>query len=563
VIDHPIQPILKTIQTLPGCYIYKDINGKILYVGKAKNLRKRVTSYFLNYRKLTARIQVMIDNAFEVETHTVDSEVEALILEASLIKKYKPKYNVMLKDDKSYSWIKITKDPYPIIYRTRNTNDKNAVYFGPFPDAHARDQVLDFLRKEFPFRTCSYAITDDELNERNEKREAGERVRSRLCTYYHIGRCGGPCEGQVSHDDYLDNINSIKKFLQNRKRVLIHDLESKMKYFASQELYEKAGRVKNQIDQLNYVSKRLMIGHGDDEDDVTRLSFQRSQKGLEKLIKRLKVTDIKPMTKQEKAEYLGNFRIECYDISNIQGTNPVGSMVVFEGGIAKKAHYRKFKINIKETPDDFAMMEEMLRRRFRYLADNSEFAIKQKQKERFQEKYISKDDSEGYIETYQNGAPMDALLTAETSDQIDIANLHTGDVIVDSKDSAFAVADTNQVYTDSYGYEISAANLSKNIVTKSNKQDGSFTSIPDLVIIDGGKGQLGKAIKVFEDLKLSHLKVCGLAKRREEIFLPGEKESYLFDDFKESLFLLQRIRDEAHRFGITYHRLRRSKAMLQ
>jgi excinuclease ABC subunit C len=492
VIEHQIQPILKTLPTLPGCYIYRDSEGTVLYVGKAKNIRKRVTSYFLNYKKLTARIQIMIDNAVDVETHGVESEVEALILEATLIKKYKPKYNVMLKDDKSYSWIKITKDPYPIIYRTRSTHDKNAVYFGPFPDAHARDQVLDFLRKEFPYRTCSYAITDEELKERSERRKDGELVRTRLCTYYHIGRCGGPCEGQVSHDDYLDNIGNIKKFLQNRKRVLIQELEGKMKYFAKNMEYEKAGRLKQQIDELNYVSKRLMVGHGDDEDDITRLNFQRAQEGLITLIKTLKIADLKAMTKEERADYLDNFRIECYDISNTSGTNPVGSMIVFEGGMAQKSHYRKFKINVKDTPDDFAMMNEMLSRRFKYI-----------------------------IPKFAQSLP----------------------------------------------------------------QDDSFNSVPDLIIIDGGKGQLGVAVEALQNLKINVLPnpykervpyafegeiphyldipIGGLAKRREEIFRPGEKESYLFNDKKEALFLLQRVRDETHRFGITFHRQRRAKAMFQ
>lgn len=492
MIDHVLQPVLKTLPTLPGCYIYRDIEGKILYVGKAKNIRKRVTSYFTNYSKLTARIQLMIDHAMDVEYHTVDSEVEALILEATLIKKHKPKYNVMLKDDKSYSWIKITKDPYPIIYRTRNTNDKHAVYFGPFPDAHARDQVLEFLRKEFPYRTCSYFITDEELKQRSERRKSGEILRTRLCTYYHIGRCGGPCEGLVSHDDYIGNIESIKKFLQNRKRVLIKELESKMKYFAQTMEFEKAARLKQQIDELNYVSKKLMIGHGDDEDDVTRLNFQRAQEGLQILIKTLKVADLKSMTKQDRADYLDSFRIECYDISNIQGTNPVGSMVVFEGGVAKKSHYRKFKINVKDTPDDFAMMNEILTRRFKYI-----------------------------IPKFARELP----------------------------------------------------------------KDESFNTIPDLIIIDGGKGQLGVAVEALQSLKINvipnpykeripyavegneprylDINIGGLAKKREEIFRPGEKESYLFNDKKEALFLLQRVRDETHRFGITFHRQRRSKAMFQ
>jgi excinuclease ABC subunit C len=515
VIDHPIKPILQTLPTLPGCYLYKDVAGTILYVGKAKNLRKRVTSYFFNYHKLTARIQLMIDNAIDVEFHTVDSEVEALILEASLIKKYKPKYNVLLKDDKAYSWIKITWDPYPIIYRTRNLNDKRASYFGPFTSAIARDQIYNFLRKEFPFRSCSYTIDDEELAERAHKRKAGQRVRSRLCTFYHIGRCGGPCEGLVGIDEYAENIENIKKFLKNKKRVLIKDLEGKMRYYAGNMEYERAGKVKQQIDSLNYVAHRSVVGHGDDEDDVMRLELQRAQKGLEVLIKRLKLYDLKSMTKEERADFLDNFRIECFDISNIQGTNPVGAMVVCEGGIMLKAHYRKFKINVKETPDDFAMMREMLTRRLRYLSPK---LVHQRQirKEALWRKStkFQTPKPEAYPNLEENSNEEQSELTIEDSTlKIDL--------------------------------------------------DPSFSSKPHLIIIDGGKGQLKQGIDVLHDMKIIDIPVSGLAKRREEIYRPNEKDSYLFDDKKEALFLLQRIRDEAHRFGITYHRHRRSKAMLQ
>lgn len=507
MIDHPIKLLLPTLPTLPGSYIFKDKEGNILYVGKAKNIRKRVTSYIQNYSELTARLQIMVDNASDIEVHTVDSEVEALILEASLIKKYKPKYNVLLKDDKSYSWIKITKDPYPIIYRTRDTKDKNALYFGPFPNTHARDQVLDFLRKEFPYRTCSYVITDEDNKKRQERRKNGERVPSRLCTYYHIGRCKGPCEGLISQDEYLENIESIKKFLQNKKKTLIKELEEKMKFFAKNYEFEKAAKIKTQIEELTYVSKRLMIGYGDDEDDVRRLSYQRAMKGLEWLIRDLKVGNYSILKKNAaivfnktpdeiklmRSELLDNFRIECFDISNISGTNPVGSMVVFVGGIAKKEHYRKFKINIKNTPDDFGMMREMLTRRFRYLKPKNEI--------------------ENLDEHNQNIKELENI------------------------------------------------NIKESKIDLKKKQDESFSSIPDLVIIDGGKGQLGIAVEVLHDLKLDNIKVVGLAKRREEIFVPGEKISHLYDDKKESLFLLQRIRDETHRFGITFHRDRRSKAM--
>lgn len=550
--DHPIKPVLKTLPTLPGCYIYKDDIGTVLYVGKAKNIRKRVSSYFVNYSKLTARIQLMIDAAMHVEVHCVESEVEALILEASLIKKYKPKYNVLLKDDKSYSWIKITKDPYPIIYRTRNTNDKRAYYFGPFTSIQARDQIYKFLRKEFPFRSCTFTITDEELADRDRRRNHGERVRSRLCTYYHIGRCGGPCEGLVTYEEYEENVENIKKFLRNKKKVLVKDLESKMKWHAQNMEFERAGKVKEQIESLNYVSHKSMIAFGDDEDDVMRLEIQRAQKGLEILVKRLGLADLKAMTKEEKANYLDNFRIECFDISNIQGTNPVGSMVVCVGGIMLKAHYRKFKINVKESPDDFAMMREMLYRRLRYLSPK---LIHQRENQRVfsRKSLVSSQSTEVYSTQY-------AVHSEETN-----YNKHYGESSVETLilDEDFQEPAITLESVKSLINNIDDDSTKDSRQKTNDYKDDSFMSKPNLIIIDGGKGQLGKGVEVIHELKITDIPVCGLAKRREEIFFPGQKESYLFDDKKEALFLIQKIRDEAHRFGITYHRYRRSKAMLQ
>lgn len=535
MLDHRLTKLLPTLPTLPGCYRYISKDGVILYVGKAKNLRNRVRSYFQNYDELTFRIQLMIDQAYYLEYDVVDSEVEALILESNLIKKYKPKYNVLLKDDKSYSWIKITKDPYPIILRTRSIPDKSAYFFGPFTSALIRDQIYDYLRKQFPFRSCFYQISDEELSDRKKRRQNGERIKSRLCTYYHIHRCGGACEGMVSNEEYNENIESIKKFLKNKKKVLIKEIEQKMLYYSKNEEYKKAAHAKEQLESLQYLSQSMMIGRGDDEDDVRRLSYQRSMKGLELLIKRLKINDLKNFTKEEKADYLENFRIECYDISNIQGTNPVGSMTVNIGSQMEKSHYRKFKINVKDTPDDFTMMREMLTRRFHYLKPVNEI--------------------EGLDE--HNKVISEKLKDTRYKLQVQSKYAKTSEI---SSNFITEGGTIRQVPKGSLGTQGSHQPGAQGDRIKS-AQDESFSSIPDLIIIDGGKGQLGVAVEALHDLKLDGLFVCGLAKKREEVFVPNIKKSYLFDDKKESLFLLQRIRDETHRFGITFHRQRRSKAM--
>lgn len=473
--------IVQTLPTLAGCYMFKN-DEKILYIGKAKNIRKRVGSYFHNYFRLTPKLQLMLDQATSIDTFVVDTEVEALVLESNLIKKHKPPHNVLLKDNSSYSWIKITKSPYPIIYRTRNRTDKNAYYFGPYLSTYVRDQIYNFLRRQFPFRSCSYVITNENLEKRAEQRRRGTFLKNRLCTYYHIGKCDGPCEGLISQNKYNQNIDAVKRFLKNKKSELVKELKDKMSDYSKKQEYEKAAKIKKQVEALTYTPHVLKMKEGFYEDNVLNLEFQRALKGLEKIIKKLKlVNKYEMLNKQQKADILNSFRIECYDISNLQGTNPVGAMVVYEGALEKKSHYRKFKIYSKETPDDFSMMYEMLKRRFSYLSDQNE------------------------IKKIPN--------------------------ILDEK-------------------------ITKNI-------DESFITKPNLVIIDGGKGQLKQGIKVFKELQITHIFLSSIAKRREEIFLPEHKDSYLFQTQKDALYLLQRIRDETHRFGINFHRQRRSKQMVQ
>ncbi|MCX8035243.1 MAG: excinuclease ABC subunit UvrC [Candidatus Dojkabacteria bacterium] len=479
--ESPIKNLVSTIPQLPGCYIFYDENHTPIYVGKAKNLKKRVSSYFTNYSKLVERIQLMIDNARDIETFVVDSEYEALLLEATLIKKYKPKYNVLLKDDKSYSWIKITKSEYPIVTRARNTKDKNAYYFGPFQTAEARDGILKFVRREFPYRSCSYDLNEEELKIREERRRKGEKLINKLCTFYHIGRCPGPCENLISKEEYHDNIDKIIKFLRNKKTVLLKDLENKMKYYADNLEFEKAAQIKIQIDEIKKLNTNQMIGLGDEEDDVLYLEYQRAIKGLKIIVNRLGMFNFKNKSKEEIANYLDNFRIECFDISNIQGTNPVGSMVVNIGGKMVKSHYRKFKIHSKNTPDDFSMMQEVLERRLLYLVSNINENV----------------------------------------------------------------------------------NILEEVKNKIKKNDSSFSTRPDLIIIDGGKGQLNAVLKVLKSLDISDINIISLAKKREEVYIPKKPNPISFHDKKEALFLLQRIRDEAHRFGITFHRDRRSNSMLQ
>jgi len=530
---------LSNLPKKPGVYLHKDQDGAVLYVGKAVNLRNRVSSYFKKDAGTgSVRIQNMIAKIADLDFVVVDNELESLVLENNLIKQYRPKYNVLLRDDKNYLFIKINlKDEIPTIQYERKPDDKNARYFGPYTSGLALKDTLRLVRKIFPY--C-----------------ANTTVGTKPCFYYHIGKCPGVCFGKISLADYRNfYIKNIIEFLEGRRDLILKNLQRQMKFWATAKKFEKAAKVRDQIFALNRVLERQKVVYPKNIDQdvfsvyqdaaacinlflirggklIQKENFildnarQASAKEiLESFLPRYymdaatepkqillpvainsealeplfsKLPKILTPSRGDKAglivlgttnakQYLDNStdkhlleeaklmaslkelqrvlslptlpgRIEAYDISNIQGTNPVGSMVVFDFARPKKSDYRKFKINKKQTPDDFAMMSEMLDRRFK------------------------------------NSWPM-----------------------------------------------------------------------PDLILIDGGKGQLSAATKVLSQIPKfsdSQIPTIGLAKRIEEIFTPGRKNPILLPPTSIGLFLLQRIRDEAHRFAVTYHRKLRSRKSL-
>ncbi len=464
--------------TSPGCYLYIDSEGEILYVGKAKIIKNRVKSYFTNYPKLDPRIQAMLEHAVDIQFLTVDSEFEALLLESNLIKKYVPKYNIMLRDDKNYSYIKVEKAikgvrDFPRIRTTREKDDANATYYGPYPNSLPLKNILKRLRKVFPYVSCNrrlIQVSSDPL-----KIDTNNSV---PCLYYHIGLCQAPCASLISKDEYAKNFRNIIKFLEGRKGEIIAELEKDMAQYSKDMDYENAAKIRDRINDIKYVTQNVKIDRDVDDIIVDELKKEQREQGINNLIAELGFP-------QDKLKNHEAFKIECYDISNIQGTNPVGAMTVMVDGVLRPDLYRRFKIRLKNTPDDFAMLQEMLSRRFRHF-----------------------------------------------------------------------LADQN----------------------REDEKDESFSVLPDLIIIDGGKGQLASAYTILKNFGLADLvPIVGLAKREEEIF----KVQWQFntDDWpdlalkrfkriflprrSESLFLVQRIRDEAHRFGITFHRKLRSKQMVR
>ena len=588
---------LKALPTQPGVYLMKDASGAVLYVGKAASLRNRVRSYFQTPAGKEPKIRVMVTRIADFEYIVTESVQEALLLENLLIKQHRPFYNARLKDDKTYPYIKIdVREEFPQVYFTRRVLADGARYFGPFASAGSVRKTMDLLKKLFPYRSCTKVITG---------------VDERPCLEYYIHRCVGPCIGAVGRGEYLEVIGQVLQFLDGDSEKVERDLRRKMTAASEELQFERAAALRDQVRAIESVSQNQKVVSSRDEDsdiialandqgevwvelfkirrgklvgrdhflmeggeveeearlveefiqqfydtspDVPRtlviqhpvedapaieawlsekrghrvtllhpkrgerrklvaMAAENAREGLnQRRIKWLNESDKVLQALSELQETLSlpelPDRIECYDISNIQGSNSVGSMVVFEEGRPKPAYYRRFQIRGVEGIDDYASMQEMLRRRFRRLGEARKETL---------------NNAPSPPEEEQDGPP---------------AQRH--------RKRRFAK-------TGALAPEEAAAG------ERQQSQD-SFGLVPSLVIIDGGKGHLNAVQQVFLELGITDIPLCSLAKQEEEIFLPHMPEPVLLQRGSQGLYMVQRIRDEAHRFAITYHRQRRSKA---
>lgn len=417
----------------PGVYIYKNAAGEVIYVGKAIDLRNRVSSYF-NGRPTNSKTAVLVQNIASLETILVESEIEALILEANLIKKHLPLYNIRLTDDKDYLYIVITNEDYPKIVTARKKDVIDASkWFGPFPSATTVKTTLKKLRRIFPW--CSNPVG----SRTNKEITGAEGVRSgRPCFYYHIRLCPGACIGAISKEDYRKTLTRFSKFMDGKKQELVDELTGEMNTFSTNLQYEEAAGVKKIIEGISYLTSPNKIqGYLENPNFLEDLN----NRALEELQKALNLSGLPS-------------RIECYDISNFQGHESTGSMVVLTHGEIDKSQYRKFKIQITGKPDDFAMHAEMMRRRLKH----------------------------------------------------------------------------------------------------------KEWPLPQLFLIDGGRGQVRASFEEMEKAGVN-VPVFGLAKQMEWLY-PPDGEVVKLPKRHLGLRLLQKIRDESHRFAITYHRKLRAKAFL-
>lgn len=533
---------ISTLPNSPGVYQYYDKEDKLLYVGKAKNLKKRVASYF-NKQHNNARTRLLVKRIHSIKHIVVATETDALLLENNLIKNYQPKYNVMLKDDKTYPWLCIKNERFPRVFSTRKLIKDGSEYFGPYTSMRTVHTLLDLIRSLFPLRTCTFDLSVEKIKAQKFK----------ICLEYHLGNCLGPCEEKYSEEKYDENIEAIRNIIKGNFKESLHVFKNKMKTYAAELQFEDAQRIKEKIDILeNYQAKStvvnpkindvdvfsivsdesyayvnfLQISFGSiirshtleikkklDETDAELLELSvvelrqrfnslckeiylpfsiKTEEGVKVHIpkvgdkkkildlsvrnakyyrmerfKQAKIVDPDRHEKRIMAQMKKDLRlseeprhIECFDNSNIQGTNPVAACVVFKNGKPSKKEYRKFNIKTVEGPDDFASMEEVVYRRYKRLKEEEQ-------------------------------------------------------------------------------------------------------PLPQLIIIDGGKGQLSSALKSLDKLGLrGKIAIVGIAKRLEELFYPGDPIPLYLDKKSETLKIIQQLRNEAHRFGITFHRDKRSKEAL-
>jgi len=539
-----LKSLISVLPDQPGIYQYFDNTGKIIYVGKAKNLKRRVSSYF-NKKQENRKTELLVRNIADIKHMVVETEGDALLLENSLIKKYQPRYNIRLKDDKSYPWIVVKNERFPRVFQTRNLIKDGSIYFGPYTSVYTVRTLLELFRKLYKLRTCNLNLSDE--NVKNGK--------YKVCLEYHIGNCLGPCEGLIDSEFYDRNIQQIRDILKGNISGVIKYLSDLMKQFAEEYKFEEANEVKEKLISLEKFQSRSTVVSSTitdidvfSIDDDTNFAFVNYLKIINGAIVQTYTMEIKKSLNESRQELLEyaifdirqkifskatellvpmkvdisfenvkfyvpqrgekkkllelsernakyhrlekekqafiskpqkhseriletmkkDFRlhetpthIECFDNSNLQGTNPVAACVVFKNARPSKKEYRHFNVKSVEGPDDFASMEEIVFRRYRRLIDEQK-------------------------------------------------------------------------------------------------------PLPQLIVIDGGKGQLSAGLSALEKLNLrGKITIIGIAKRLEEIYFPEDSVPLYLDKNSESLKVIQQLRDEAHRFGISFHRDKRSKEFIK
>lgn len=538
-----IREALAVLPDKPGVYLMHDKDGKVIYVGKAVVLKNRVRSYFRNLASHTPKVRAMVDKIADIETIVTSSEVEALILECNLIKKYRPRYNIMLKDDKSYPYLKVTlNEEFPRLYVTRRQMRDGAKYYGPYADAGAMHATVKLLRSMFPLRTCRTMNAE------------------RPCLNYHIKRCLAPCAGLISKEEYGNMIKSVCMVLDGRTAELERDLKRRMQEAADNYAFEEAARLRDQLQAVMRLNEQQKAVTGQDSD-MDIIGFAKDMTGI-----CVQIFFVR------KGKLLGRDNFFLQD----DGESEHEVITAFVKQYYNEASYIPREIALPVLPDaeEQAVIEQWLAEKAQRKAElvrpqrgvkkdllqlANDNAVKLLE-ERLRKGQLSLKNDVQAAEELQQALGLPNPL--ERMDCFDISHTQGSETV-----ASMVVFRNGSISKKDYRrYKIVSAEGKpddfKSMQEVVYRRYKDYEDLPSLVVIDGGKGQLSSALEVIRGLGLHDLPVIGLAKREEEIFKEGQSESILLDRDSAALHLIQRIRDEAHRFAITYHRKLRGKRNL-
>lgn len=544
---------LQNLPADPGVYLYKNDKGKIIYIGKAKNLRNRVRSYFHSSLD-SPKTQIMVSKVTDLEMIITNSEMEALILENNLIKQHKPRYNVNLKDDKSFPYIRITNEPYPQIFSTRTVVKDGSRYFGPYTDVKSMKNSLRMINKLFKIRSCKYWIDEEVIKQKKIK----------VCLDYHIKKCDGPCEGLISENDYNRMVNQVVKLLRGKTDELMSDLNQEMEAASANLEFEKAANIRDKIEQLEvYSSKqKVVLPSGEDKDILSAAIEGKDVAATILNIRSGRLAGKRQLNlSSEKTEDLGEIH------------NAVIKFYYNEYVDIPKEIVLEIEPNDKEALIDW--LSEKGNRKVSFIIPKRQSEAKsllQMSKQnailQLKEIQLQKMKKEGNVPYVLSALQRDLRLKnlPRKIECFDISNLQGTDtvasmvVFVDGKPKKSLYR--KFIIKDVQGPD-DFASMREVITRRYKKLIEENEQFPDLIIVDGGKGQLSSAVEILDELGVKDQQIIGLAKRLEEVFFPGISESQSIPKTSSSLKLIQHVRDEAHRFAITFHRSRRDKRTLQ
>ncbi|MBN1399124.1 MAG: excinuclease ABC subunit C [Bacteroidetes bacterium] len=543
---------LDALPQRPGVYQFKNSEGKTIYVGKAQNLRSRVRQYFHKSRMSDARIELMTARIVDVELTVTDSELEALILEANLIKRLKPRYNVLLKDDKSYPFIAITNEPYPRVFVTRK-KISGYRYFGPYTDVKSMRSALKTIRDIFLIRSCNYDLNDSSINKKKFK----------VCLDYHIKKCEGPCEGYITREHYNALIEQAAQVLRGKTKSVAELLKKEMDALSEATKYEEAASLRNRIDALRvYSEKQKIVDTTEADRDVIAIV----KKDNDACAVVFRVRDGKMVgsqhiylsnTAESNAGELYEIFLERYYLDkddippDLFLADELYNMDIIKEWLCKKCGH-DVRIEIPKSGDK-AKLVSLVRTNAQFWLDELEL-IKLKRGD--------------IIPHSLDSLKRDLRLSSPPRriECFDISNIQEADTVA----SMVVFVDGKPKKSEYRKYKIKTisgqndfASMQEVVKRRYERLIAEKKKIPDLIMIDGGKGQLSSAVEILNKLGIEKINVLGLAKKLEEVYLPGQSEPLQLPITSSGLRLMQQIRDEAHRFAVTYHRIVRTKRILQ